>query len=50
MPGFAPKLSVTPGGQRRNAPTLGQDTDAVLREAGLTEEKISAPRLRGTVA
>jgi formyl-CoA transferase len=44
------ELSATPGGQRRNAPTPGQDTDAVLRKAGLTEEQISALRLRGTVA
>lgn len=50
MPGFAPQLSATPGGQRRNAPTLGQDADAMLRDAGWTEEKISALRLRGTVA
>ena len=32
VPGFVPKLSRTPGGHRRNAPTLGQDTEAVLRE------------------
>ena len=30
VPGIVPKLSRTPGGHRRNAPTLGQDTDAVL--------------------
>ncbi len=50
VPGFVPKLSLTPGGQRRNAPSLGQDTDAVLREVGLTQEQISALRLRGVVA
>jgi hypothetical protein len=33
VPGIVPKLSRTPGGHRRNAPALGQDTDAVLREA-----------------
>ena len=32
VPGIVPKLSRTPGGHRRNAPTLGQDTEAVLAE------------------
>ena len=32
VPGVVPKLSRTPGGHRRNAPTLGQDTEAVLAE------------------
>ncbi|MES2400145.1 MAG: CaiB/BaiF CoA-transferase family protein [Pseudomonadota bacterium] len=49
VPGFVPKLSATPGSQRRNAPALGQDTDAVLREVGLTEAQISALRERGVV-
>lgn len=30
VPGIVPKLSRTPGGHRRNAPALGQDTEAVL--------------------
>ncbi len=50
VPGFIPKLSATPGSQRRNAPALGQDTDAVLREVGLTEMQIAALRERGVVA
>jgi formyl-CoA transferase len=29
-PGIVPKLSRTPGSHRRNAPTLGQDSEAVL--------------------
>jgi formyl-CoA transferase len=49
VPGFVPKLSATPGSQRRNAPKLGQDTDAVLREVGLTETQIAALRERGVV-
>jgi len=49
VPGFVPKLSATPGGHRRNAPALGQDTDAVLREVGLTEAQIVALRQRGVV-
>jgi len=34
VPGIVPKLSRTPGGHRRNAPTMGQDTDAVLGALG----------------
>jgi len=49
VPGVVPKLSRTPGGHRRNAPALGQDTDAVLREVGLTPEQITALRERGVV-
>jgi formyl-CoA transferase len=50
VPGFVPKLSATPGGHRRNAPALGQDSDAVLRELGLTPGQIQALRERGIVA
>jgi len=50
VPGFVPKLSATPGRHRRNAPTLGQDTDAVLREAGLSAAQIAELRQRGVVA
>ena len=49
VPGFVPKLSATPGSHRRNAPALGQDTDAVLREIGLSMVQISALRQRGIV-
>jgi formyl-CoA transferase len=40
VPGIVPKLSRTPGGHRRNAPRLGQDTAEVLAElqAGLRAE------------
>jgi len=50
VPGFVPKLSLTPGGHHRNAPALGQDTDAVLREVGLSEVQIAELRARGVVA
>jgi formyl-CoA transferase len=50
VPGVVPKLSETPGGHRRNAPRLGQDTDAVLREIGLTAAQIEALKRRGIVA
>jgi formyl-CoA transferase len=50
VPGIVPKLSETPGGHRRNAPALGQDTDDVLREIGLSAEQIAALKQRGVVA
>lgn len=49
VPGIVPKLSRTPGGQHRNAPRLGQDTDAVLRELGLSPEQVAALRSRGII-
>ncbi|AMO23833.1 CoA transferase [Ramlibacter solisilvae] len=49
LPGVVPKLSLTPGGHRRNAPGLGQDTDAVLREIGLDAQQIAALRERGII-
>jgi len=49
VPGICPKLSATPGGHRRNAPALGQDSDAVLKELGLTDEQIGELRERGIV-
>ena len=50
VPGIVPKLSLTPGGVRSAAPRLGEDTDAVLREAGLTPEPITLLRSRGAIA
>jgi formyl-CoA transferase len=50
VPGFVPKLSRTPGRHQRNAPALGQDTDAVLREIGLSTAQIEALQARGIVA
>jgi formyl-CoA transferase len=49
VPGMVPKLSVTPGTHRRNAPELGQDSESVLREIGLTAEQIAALKARGIV-
>ena len=49
VPGIVPKLSLTPGGHRRNAPDLGQDTDSVLQEIGLTAAQIQALKERGIV-
>jgi formyl-CoA transferase len=42
LPGIVPKLSRTPGSHRRNAPEIGQDTDAVLQDIGLTPAQIQA--------
>lgn len=50
VPGIVPKLSETPGAIRHAAPGLGDDTDAVLREAGLDEQAIASLRQRGVVA
>jgi len=49
VPGIVPKLSASPGRHHRNAPTLGQDTEPVLRELGLTAEQIAALKARGIV-
>ncbi|MBG6074667.1 CaiB/BaiF CoA-transferase family protein [Polaromonas sp. CG_9.11] len=50
VPGIVPKLSRTPGSHRRNAPGIGQDTDAVLREMGLSPEQIKTLKDQGIVA
>ena len=49
VPGIVPKLSRTPGGHWRDAPALGQDTDAVLSGMGLTVAQIAELRERGVV-
>jgi formyl-CoA transferase len=50
LPGIVPKMSATPGGHRRNAPALGQDTDSVLKELGLSPEQIQGLKDKGIVA
>jgi len=50
VPGIVPKLSKTPGRIRSSAPRLGEDTDAVLAEAGLSEQQIALLRERGVIA
>jgi formyl-CoA transferase len=49
VPGVVPKLSRTPGAHQRNAPRLGQDTDEVMRELGLSEQQIAALKGRGVI-
>jgi formyl-CoA transferase len=50
VPGIVPKLLGTPGTVRISAPGLGDDTDAVLREAGYSEDAIAKLREKGVVA
>jgi formyl-CoA transferase len=50
VPGIVPKLSVTPGLHRRNAPQLGQDTGKILRGLGLTPEQIQGLQDSGIVS
>lgn len=50
VPGIVPKLMGTPGAVRSPAPGLGDDTDAVLAEAGFSADDIAALRARKVVA
>ena len=50
VPGIVPKLSATPGTIRSSAPRLGDDTDAVLRQMGLSAADIAVLRGKGIVA
>lgn len=50
VPGIVPKLLGTPGTIRSSAPALGDDTDDVLHQLGLTNEDIRTLRARKVVA
>ncbi len=50
VPGIVPKLSATPGQIRSSAPHLGDDTDSVLQQMGLTSDNIATLREKGIVA
>jgi len=50
VPGIVPKLTGTPGAIRSAAPRLGDDTEAVLREVGLTDDMIRTLREQGAIA
>ena len=41
VPGIVPKLSQTPGAIRTTAPRLGEDTAAVLRDAGINAQRLA---------
>ncbi|MBO9646701.1 MAG: CoA transferase, partial [Pseudacidovorax sp.] len=49
VPGIVPKLSATPGRVRTSAPRLGDDTDAVLAEVGLSVSQIAQLREKGII-
>ena len=49
VPGVVPKLSLTPGTVRSSAPHVGDDTDAVLAEIGLSADQIAQLREKGIV-
>lgn len=51
LPGVVPKLSRTPGRSRQPAPmAVGQDSEAILKEMGLTPEQINSLKTQGIVA
>ncbi|AOB32835.1 CoA-transferase [Bordetella sp. H567] len=50
MPAVFPLLSDNPGAVRERAPTLGEDTETVLREAGVDEERLAVLRVAGVIA
>jgi formyl-CoA transferase len=49
LPGIVPKLSHTHGAHRRNAPSVGQDSDAILTRKGLSAAQITQLRAQGIV-
>ncbi|MBD7961352.1 CaiB/BaiF CoA transferase family protein [Comamonas avium] len=49
VPGIVPKLSATPGTIRSSAPRLGDDTDAVLADMGLSSAQIAQLRTQGVI-
>jgi len=49
MPGIVPKLSQTPGGVNWSGPGLGQHTDAILAQLGLTVADIERLKVAGVV-
>ena len=50
VPGIVPKMSETPGTLRSPAPHLGEDTEEVLREIGVTANQLAALKAKGVVA
>jgi formyl-CoA transferase len=49
VPGVVPKMSATPGSVRSPAPRLGEDTESVLREIGVSAAQFAALREKGIV-
>ncbi|AEI77629.1 Succinyl-CoA--L-malate CoA-transferase beta subunit [compost metagenome] len=50
VPGVVPKLSASPGEIHDRAPTLGEHTDAVLKQAGFDDAAIADLRARKVIA
>ena len=44
------KMTATPGGIRRRAPLLGEDTDSILMKAGYNQAEIGALRSEDVVS
>ncbi|HVY07481.1 MAG TPA: CoA transferase [Burkholderiales bacterium] len=49
VPGIVPKMSQTPGSVRFPAPRLGEDTEKVLREIGVTDAQVAALKEKGII-
>jgi len=49
VPGIVPKLSLTPGRVGGLAPSLGADTEAVLKQAGVSESALTELRSKGII-
>lgn len=49
VPGVIPKLSRTPGAIRMLAPSIGEDTDEILRSIGISEMQIASLKERGII-
>ena len=49
VPGIVPKLSRTPGSIKSLAPEVGEQTDQILSEIGLTSQQIAALKEKGIV-
>ena len=47
VPGIIPKLSRTPGSMKSLAPEVGEQTDQILQEIGLTSQQIAALKDKG---
>ena len=47
VPGVIPKLSRTPGSIKTLAPDIGENTDAILRDMGLTDDQMASLKARG---
>ncbi|SDE08296.1 CaiB/BaiF CoA transferase family protein [Paraburkholderia lycopersici] len=50
VPGIVPKLLGTPGTIRSSAPGLGDDTNAILGELGVSQTEVDVLRRKGVVA